>query len=146
MTSYNSVREKKLGSEAAFDRDVGRKYRSPPSREKSGPSQKVYPMWHDFKEPIVELFSMSREALHIHFGLALFLLGTVQFRNASRRFFFAWLFVLIAQSINEVLDFHDWYLWTHSWNWYKSLQDYVNTMLWPSVLFIISTRWAPKSK
>ncbi|HMN13110.1 MAG TPA: hypothetical protein PKD55_12375 [Bellilinea sp.] len=95
-------------------------------------------MWYNFKEPIVELFSMSREALHIHFGLALFMLGAVLFRNTTTRFFYAWLFVLAAQSINELLDFHDWYRWTQSWNWSKSLQDYVHTMLWPSVLFILS--------
>ncbi len=98
-------------------------------------------MWYDFKEPIVAFFGMSREALHIHFGMTLFLLGAVLFRNTPRRFFYAWLFVLAAQSINELLDFHDWYQWTQSWNWYKSLQDYVHTMLWPSVLLILFSRW-----
>lgn len=97
-------------------------------------------MWYHFKEPIVALFGMSREALHIHFGMALFLLGAVLFRNTPSRFVYAWLFVLAAQSVNELLDFHDWYRWKQSWNWRKSLQDYVHTMLWPCVLLVLFKR------
>jgi len=100
-----------------------------------------YPMWYYFKEPIVEIFNIPREALHIHFGLTLFLLVVLLFRSCRRRFLYAWIVVLAAQSINELLDFHDWYRWTQSWNWSKSLGDYFHTMIWPSVLLALSTCW-----
>ena len=97
-------------------------------------------MWYQLKEPIVEFFGMSRDALHVHVGLALFLLVVALLRSCPRRFLYAWMVVLIVQSINELLDLHDWYYWTRSWNWRKSLGDYVHTMLWPSILFGLA-RW-----
>jgi len=97
-------------------------------------------MWYYFKEPIVNFFGMSRDALHVHAGLALFLLAPIMFRKSPRRFLYAWLVVLAAQLVNELLDFHDWYRWTQSWNWHKSITDFIHTMLWPSVLLALSSR------
>lgn len=97
-------------------------------------------MWYHVKEPIVLFFGMSRDALHIHLGLALFLLTAALFRGNPRRFLYAWIAVLAAQTVNELLDLHDWYQWTQHWNWRKSMIDYMHTMLWPTILLIFLTR------
>lgn len=49
--------------------------------------------------------------------------------------------MLAAQTLNELLDFHDWYSWMQSWNWRKSVVDYIHTMFWPTVLFVLARRW-----
>lgn len=97
-------------------------------------------MWYYFKEPVVQFIGISREALHIHIGLFLFIIGSILFRNASNKFLCAWVIVLIAQSINEFFDFYDWYIWTKSWNWHKSLYDFIHTMFWPSVILLLKSK------
>lgn len=97
-------------------------------------------MWYYIKDPIVEFSGVSRDALHVHLGLVIFLLVSIYFRNHPRRLLFGWLAVLAAQTINEALDFHDWYVWTRGWNWRKSLTDYVHTLLWPSILLLLASR------
>jgi hypothetical protein len=94
-------------------------------------------MWYYFKEPIVNFFGMSRDALHVHVGLTLFLLSIFLLYRNPRKILYAWLVVLAAQTINELLDFHDWYYWTKSWNWHKSVSDSIHTLLWPSILFAL---------
>ncbi|MFC3640168.1 hypothetical protein ACFONL_22795 [Camelimonas fluminis] len=90
-------------------------------------------MWHYYKEPIVEFFAMSRDALHVHLGLAIFFCALLLLNGRRHAVIWAWVMVLCAQTINELLDFHDWYIWVHAWNWKKSLMDCAHTLLWPSV-------------
>jgi len=95
-------------------------------------------VWHHVKEPIVLFFGISRDALHVHLGLVLFLIVATLFRDNPRRFLYAWIAVLTAETINELLDFHDWYHWTGYWNWRKSMIDYAHTLLWPSIFLLSS--------
>lgn len=98
-------------------------------------------MWHYYKEPIVDFFQMSRDALHVHLGLAIFLSIFVLLNGRRHAVFWAWAFVLCVQIINELLDFHDWYIWVQAWNWRKSLRDCAHTLLWPSVLACLIWIW-----
>lgn len=94
-------------------------------------------VWYRFKQPIVDSLGISRDALHVHLGLFVFLLVAIASRSSSKRFWYAWLAVLAAETANELLDFHDWYRWTGSFNWRETVRDYAHTMLWPSVLLAL---------
>lgn len=97
-------------------------------------------MWHNLKEMTVDFLGISRDTLHIHFGLSIFFLVTIAYRYNSRRLRYAWLAVLATETLNEILDFHDWYLWTGSLNWHESIFDYIQTMFWPSVIICFAER------
>lgn len=99
-------------------------------------------MWHYYKEPLVSFIELSRDALHVHFGLAIFFSVWLILIGRRNALMYAWMVVFCAQTVNELLDFHDWYVWVQAWNWKKSLADYVHTMLWPSVA--VGCMWVEK--
>ncbi|SFZ80674.1 hypothetical protein SAMN02983003_0061 [Devosia enhydra] len=96
-------------------------------------------MWHELKEPIVRLLDQSRDALHIHFGLIIFIAILVALRRHPKAALIAWFGVLAAQVGNEALDLHDWFFWTRGWNWRDALRDSLLTLIWPTVLLVLIT-------
>lgn len=81
---------------------------------------------------------MPDDLLHVHLGLFIFV-GTALLLRQRMRSPIPILAVLIFELLNEVSDYlagGDWYL-------AGSLLDIVNTMLWPTVLFLLARRGAP---
>jgi len=103
-------------------------------------------MWYHFKDVIGEFSGISRDALHVHVGLFVFLIVAAWFRNNPRSLLYGCLVVLAAQTINEALDLLDWYRWARRWTWEKSLTDYVHTMLWPIILLVLASRQSMPSQ
>lgn len=102
-------------------------------------------MWHSLKEPVVELLGLPRDSLHVLFGLVVFATVAVLLRRNPRALVVAWLVLLLVQTINELLDYNDWYRWTQQWNWRETLKDYATTMLLPSLLLLFAW-WQQRRK
>jgi cell shape-determining protein MreD len=99
-----------------------------------------------FKEYLISLTGLSRDALHVHIGLAVFIIVRLLWRW---RFGWsvAWLCALAAALAGEWLDIRSVGIGTNSMqpdqsNWH----DLWNTMLWPSVLLILGRWLQPKAK
>lgn len=91
-------------------------------------------MFDGYKTALSELLHLSKDALHIHIGIALFVVAALVFRRS----FASWLpwFVLLGfELLNEAFDS------LHSsrgfgLNLAGSLKDIANTMLWPTVIVL----------
>lgn len=91
------------------------------------------------KTELSELIGLSKDALHVHLGLLVFLLAMVIFRRSAASFV-PWTCVLVLQRVNELLDTFHWYNGALEFNLAGSLKDMVNTMLWPTVLLLLARR------
>ena len=90
--------------------------------------------WHDIKEHIVDAAGFSREAIHIHVGMALFLTALAVFWKLRRRWLLAWPALVSVAVGNEALDAVDWVRWTGAINLEESVLDITHTILWPSII------------
>lgn len=88
------------------------------------------------KQWIVATVGLSKDALHIHVGLALFLIMVWLFRKTPRSLV-PLLVVLAVAAIGEVLDARDDFRSLGHWRWKASLHDIVNTTFWPAVLWVL---------
>ncbi len=77
--------------------------------------------------------SLSKDALHVHVALALFL-AVLAFARNRHRLLIAWVCVLLAALIGEAFDMRDNLATLGRWRWRASLHDILNTMLWPTIL------------
>jgi hypothetical protein len=94
------------------------------------------------KVAIISLTGLSRDALHIYGGLAIFIL--VAAFGKKLRIYLAWLTALTVALAVEASDAHDDLAWFGHWRWQESLHDVINTLFWPSVLmglWIIRSRY-----
>ncbi|MBZ9676004.1 hypothetical protein [Mesorhizobium sp. ES1-1] len=88
--------------------------------------------WYLYKEPIVAFFGISKDALHIHFGLVAFAGIALLCRRRSRNpLLIAWIAVLVLEVVNEALDYLDWNIFRPD-----MASDLINTMLWPSLYYL----------
>ncbi|HZF94040.1 MAG TPA: hypothetical protein VEZ20_04115 [Allosphingosinicella sp.] len=96
--------------------------------------------WYSAKLLVVEQTDLSRDALHIFFGLA----GQVLVALVIRRSLahpLPWLAVLLFELANEGYDLAR-EEWTDKAMWPGSLRDLLVTMAVPTV-FLLLTRFAP---
>lgn len=100
-------------------------------------------MLNDIKTELTSLLDISRDALHIHLGIAIFLVSMVLVRRGPTSLIP--LFVLLGfELINEVLDtFHGDHL---SLDIAGSLRDIANTMFWPTVVVIVARVFMARQK
>ena len=96
--------------------------------------------WFESKAEIKAALGMSEDMIHVHFGLALFLIGAVLLRNRRKGVLIAWCVGAFLQIVNEVLDAREWINWTGNVNWSEFLKDTGATLFWPTVLVLI-WRW-----
>ncbi len=92
------------------------------------------------KEWIAPASAEGRTLIHIHVGLFVFLTGAA----FSRRRLRAWpvLLVLLAlQLANEVADLAFKWPDIPRWLWADSFYDTLNTMIWPTLLFLLASDW-----
>ena len=93
------------------------------------------------KLAIVSATSLSKDALHVHVGLGIFLLVCLLWRRPLDSPW-AMLAALAAALLGEAIDMrHDLASFGH-WRWKASVHDIVNTAFWPFVLFGLA-RWTP---
>ncbi len=98
-------------------------------------------MLDPLKSALSDFLHLSKDALHVHFGIAAYLFFLVFFRRRPASAI-PWLAVLVLELINEALDIA--YALGHRGQLLRvllgTLKDVVNTMLWPTVLFLV-LRW-----
>lgn len=78
---------------------------------------------------------LSKDALHIYFGLAVFLGASLVARRNRR----SWLPVVIAALValaGELIDMVDGRT-EGSWRWHASVHDLINTLFWPFILYCL---------
>lgn len=93
------------------------------------------------KLAIVSTSGLSRDALHIYVGMAMFLAVAVSTRRV--RPYFAWLSVLALACLGECLDWRDDLADLGYWQWRDSLHDVLNTLFWPTVIMLM---WRLKTR
>jgi len=87
----------------------------------------------------MQFTDLSRDALHVYAGMTAFLLTAAALRK-SLKSPIPWLVVLALACWMEVLDAIDAMLTYGHWWARASAHDIVNTMFWPTVLFVLA-RW-----
>ncbi len=100
-------------------------------------------IYHQAVDAFVAAFGASHATMHVHVGLAIYLL--VQLAVRTRRGSMTALNVVFAAEMaNELLD----YLHLGSWNWPDTLGDVALTMMWPVAITLVSqyrrARWERK--
>jgi hypothetical protein len=86
-------------------------------------------MYNALKTDVATLLGISKDALHIHLGLFLFVALVLLLRRSPAHPL-PWLIVLGFEVVNEVFDIFHW----HSGAWS------INTMWWPTVALLLA-RW-----
>ena len=95
--------------------------------------------FQSIKITLVSVTSLSRDALHIYVGMALYL-GASWLLRRSRHRWIPWAVVLVAASVGELLDARDDLAGRNFWRWEDSFHDLVNTLFWPTVIALL-LRW-----
>ena len=87
------------------------------------------------KLAIVSATGLSKDALHIYLGMAVYLtliVGTRRFRP-----YLGWLVVFIIACAGEWVDRRDDIGSFGYWRWQASTHDILNTLFWPTVLTLL---------
>lgn len=96
--------------------------------------------YHETIEHILAYSGASDKTVHVHVGLALYLLGQLVLRT-RRGSVDALLFVLVVESANEMMD----RLYFGDWRWADTSTDVIATLFWPTLLLLASryrrARW-----
>ena len=94
-------------------------------------------MLNALKTDLTQLIDLSRDALHVHFGLLIMLAAMVVLRKSPASLV-PWLCVLGVELLNEALDLlhgHDGRL---RYAVLSGLKDIVNTMFWPTIILLLA--------
>ncbi|MES2507776.1 MAG: hypothetical protein V4599_13805 [Verrucomicrobiota bacterium] len=86
------------------------------------------------KLTLVSVLGLSKDALHIHVGLGVFVAACVLFRRSPGAWL-PWGLAVAAACAGEVVDMRDDLASLGHWRWLASLHDVVNTVVWPTVFF-----------
>ena len=90
-------------------------------------------MLNALKTNLSEFLHLSKDALHIHLGLAIYL-AVLLTLSRGRWLWLPWATVLTFELVNEAVDiFHHG---SSTADLGGSVKDIVNTMLWPTVLLV----------
>ena len=96
-------------------------------------------MYNDIKTLLSETVGITKDALHVHIGLAIFLGVALVFRR-SLASWLPWLALLAFEVANETMDILYWSGTGIGIDLGDSPKDIVNTMFWPTVVFLVA-RW-----
>lgn len=92
-----------------------------------------------FKDLVVSITHLSKDAIHIYIGFICLLASVVILRRPLTSYWVLLPGVIISCAV-EVLDFVDFYSFLGHVSWKSSLHDLVNTNLIP-VLLVTLARW-----
>lgn len=93
--------------------------------------------FQSIKLAIIAITSLSRDALHVYVGMAVFLAAALVFRRPLR----AWLPLLAVVAVAllvEAVDLRDDLATRGRLRWIASTHDIVNTVFWPAVLMVLA--------
>jgi hypothetical protein len=93
--------------------------------------------FQSMKHEIVQFASLSKDALHIYVGMATYLIAAAVARQGLRSVY-AMLAVLVIAALGEILDARDDVRKLGEWRVRSSLHDFVNTLLWPLMLWLLA--------
>jgi hypothetical protein len=93
--------------------------------------------FQSMKHEIVQFASLSKDALHIYVGMGVFLLGSAVAQKGLRSAF-AILAVIALALLGELLDARDDFRTHGHWRVMASLHDFVNTVFWPLMLWLLA--------
>jgi hypothetical protein len=97
--------------------------------------------WYQMKHWLAEATGLGLDALHVHAGV-LGQLAAAAILRRSLRSPLPWLLILAAALANEWWDL-TYEIWpTRQEQWAESVRDAWNTMLLPTILFLLA-RYAP---
>jgi hypothetical protein len=89
----------------------------------------------DWKAALGEDTGMSESLIHVHVGLAIFVFTALLLKRQMR----SWIplcVVVVLALLNELLDYGYGIIWDIE----SSTMDFFNTILWPTVLFLLARR------
>jgi hypothetical protein len=94
-------------------------------------------MYNALKTNLAEWIGLSKDALHIHVGLGIFLLIALLARKPL------WstiplLGLLAFEIVNELADLFHVHEGASFLDWAGSAKDLINTMIWPTVVYLVS--------
>lgn len=89
--------------------------------------------YHQMIEQIVAATGMSHEVLHVHAGLAIYVVAQVLL-GTRRGSMLAISSVLMVELANEAMN----RLYYGAWRWPDTMADIVTTLFWPCALVILS--------
>lgn len=90
--------------------------------------------YQNLKLEILNVVGLSKDAVHIHIGLVIFLCTVLIWKKGQVKAVCLIPVFLIALSM-ELLDLRDDWLSLGYMQWSASIHDMVNTTFWPVVLF-----------
>jgi len=82
---------------------------------------------------ILDLVSLSRDAVHIHIGLAVFFMAVLLWEKGKVTLSCVVPVLVVAIGM-ELFDLYDNFGSTGSMRWLNSLHDIINTILWPVLI------------
>ena len=92
-------------------------------------------MYNTLKTDLAAFLGISKDALHIHLGLAIFVALMLILRRAPSNLL-PWLGVLAFELVNEAMDIFHWHEGAFSFEIGDSLKDLINTMIWPTLIML----------
>lgn len=96
-------------------------------------------MLNNVKIVLTDLLHLSRDALHIHVGLGIYVIAILALRRGPASPV-PWLIVLGFELINEVLDLY------HEVDFSGAIVDVLNTMLWPTIALALARYVAHRNR
>ena len=88
------------------------------------------------KLQIVDFVGLSKDAIHIHIGMSVFIL-TVLVWGKGMITFKCLLPVFIAALGMEAMDLYEDYNAVGYFRWFNSLHNFINTSLWPFIIVVL---------
>jgi hypothetical protein len=89
------------------------------------------------KLAVIAATGLSKDALHTHVGLLVYVAALVLTRKPMRSTI-PWAITLLVALLGEAVDMRDKIASLGRWHWGASVHDIVNTLLWPSVLVLLA--------
>lgn len=96
-------------------------------------------MYNALKTQLSEVVGITRDALHIHVGMAIFFGVALIFRRPLANWV-PWLTLLAFELVNELMDIFHIHNGVLGFELGDSLKDIVNTMFWPTIVLVVA-RW-----
>lgn len=101
-------------------------------------------MYNALKTELSDALGITKDALHIHLGLAIFLGVAFIFRRPLTSWT-PWLASLAFELVNELMDVFHLHNGTFGFEIGDSAKDVLNTMFWPTVV-LLAARWARRRR
>ena len=101
-------------------------------------------MYNALKTEVSELLGITKDALHIHIGLAIFLGVAFIFRRPLTSWI-PWLVLLVFELVNELMDIFHVHNGAIGFEVGDSAKDVLNTMFWPTAV-LFAARWLRRRK